>query len=104
MKKQSGVLVFSPSDLIRYFASPFASWMDRYHLENPDVITPDEETEDQKLVAQTGVRHEISVLTELKAGPRELVEIPKNDFADARTETLSAISAKVPIIFQAALD
>jgi predicted RecB family nuclease len=97
-------VVYSPSDLIRYFASPFASWMDRYHLENPDGITPDEETEDQKLLAQTGVRHEISVLTELKADTPELIEIPKDDFADARTETLSAISAKAPIIFQAALD
>jgi hypothetical protein len=33
-----------------------------------------------------------------------LIEIPQDDFADAHTETLSAISAKVPIIFQAALD
>ena len=104
MQKRSGAVVYSPSDLIRYFASPFASWMDRYYLENPDGITPDEETEDQKLVAQTGDRHEISVLTELKVGTPELVEIPKDDFADARTETLSAISAKVPIIFQATLD
>jgi hypothetical protein len=53
---------------------------------------------------QTGDRHEISVLTELKMGTPELVEIPKDDFADAHTQTLSAISAKVPTIFQAALD
>src|ERR1700730_6743316 len=104
MQKRSGAVVYSPSDLIRYFASPFASWMDRYYLENPDGITPDEEREDQKLVAQTGDRHEMSVLTELKAGTPELVEISKDDFADAHTETLSAISAKVPIIFQAAFD
>ena len=44
MQEQSGAVAYSPSDLIRYFASPFASWMDRYHLENPDGITPDEET------------------------------------------------------------
>jgi hypothetical protein len=104
MLKRSGAVVYSPSDLIRYFASPFASWMDRYHLENPDGIAPDEETEDQKLVAQTGDRHEFSVLTELKAEASELIEIPKDHFADANTKTLSAINAKVPIIFQAALD
>jgi predicted RecB family nuclease len=103
-KKGSGSVVYSPSDLIRYFASPFASWMDRHYLENPNGITPDEATEDQKLVAQTGDQHETSVLTELKAGTPELVEIPKADFADARSETLGAIRAKVPIIFQAALD
>ena|ERR1700676_228924 len=95
MQKRSGAVVYSPSDLIRYFASPFASWMDRYHLENPDGITPDEEAEDQKLVAQTGDRHEISVLTELKLETPDLIEIAKNDFAGAHTETLLAISAKV---------
>ena len=42
MKKESGTIVYSPSDLIRYMASPFASWLDRYNLENPGVITPDE--------------------------------------------------------------
>ena len=45
--KRSGAVVYSPSDLIRYFASPFASWMDRYHLKEPDGIAPDEETEDR---------------------------------------------------------
>jgi len=104
MQIRCGAVVYSPSDLIRYFASPFASWMDRHYLENPDGFSPDEETENQKLVARTGDRHEISVLTELKVATPELVEIPKDDFAKARSETLSAISAKVPIIFQAALD
>ncbi|MCX6879137.1 MAG: hypothetical protein NTW21_35825 [Verrucomicrobia bacterium] len=46
MKKHSGQLGFSPSDLIRFLASPFASWMDRYHLENPEAASPDEESED----------------------------------------------------------
>src|ERR1700677_311406 len=104
MQKRSGAVVYSPSDLIRYFASPFASWMDRYYLENPNGITPDEATEDQKLVAQTGDRHEISVLADLKVGTPELVEIHKDDFADAHSKTLEAIRAKVPIVFQAALD
>jgi hypothetical protein len=34
----------------------------------------------------------------------DLIEIPKADFANAHAETLTAIGAKVPIIFQAALD
>ncbi len=54
MKKRSGAVVYAPSALIRYFESSFAWWMDGYHLENPDGITPGEDTEDQKLVAQTG--------------------------------------------------
>jgi superfamily I DNA and/or RNA helicase len=34
MKKTAeGQLVYSPSDLVRYLASPFASWMDRYYAQ-----------------------------------------------------------------------
>ena len=41
MKKESGTIIYSPTDLIRYLASPFASWLDRYYLENPEAIAPD---------------------------------------------------------------
>ena len=54
-KTYSGDLIYSPSDLVRYIGSPFASWMDRYYLENPDAVSPDEESEDERLVAETGV-------------------------------------------------
>ena len=104
MKKCTGQLVFSPSDLIRYLASPFASWMDRYHLENPGAIIPDEDSEDQKLIAQTGDQHESVVLDEFKSSTPDLAEVPKGDPAIARTATLSAISSKAPIIYQAALE
>ncbi len=105
MKKDlSGQLVFSPSDLIRYLASPFASWMDRYSLENPGAIAPDEETEDGQLIAQTGAQHERAVLDEFKASGANVVEIPRIDPVVARATTLSAISAKVPIIYQAFLE
>jgi hypothetical protein len=67
MKKHCGKLLYSPSDLIRYLASPFASWMDRYYLENPGTVTPDEQTEDEELIAQTGNQHERTVLDEFKS-------------------------------------
>jgi len=38
MKKECGKLIYSPSDLIRYMASPFASWLERYYLENSTAI------------------------------------------------------------------
>jgi len=103
MKKQNGAIIFSPTDLIRYFESPFASWMDRYHLENPGAVTPDEESEDQKLIAETGDQHEQSALHELRKSTPGLVEIPKDEFGAARAATLSAVHAGAPIIFQAAL-
>ena len=75
MRKQSGSLIFSPSDLVRYLASPYASWMDRYYLEHPDTIAPDDETADQKLIAQTGIEHERAVFEELKSSTPGLVEV-----------------------------
>src|SRR6266487_827411 len=58
MQKRGGQLIYSPSDLIRFLDSPYASWMERLHLEFPDRVQPDEETAEQKLVAETGVRHD----------------------------------------------
>jgi hypothetical protein len=36
MKREQGRLLFSPSDLVRYVQSPFASWMQRLCLEVPE--------------------------------------------------------------------
>ena len=104
MKKQLNSVIFSPSDLVRYFASPFASWMDRYHLENPGKATPDIETEDQRLIADTGIRHESNVLAELKSSVPGLHEIAGGDFAASKKETVAAFESKSPIVFQAALE
>src|SRR5207248_10488338 len=105
MKRESGTIIYSPSDLIRYLASPFASWFDRYHLENPGAIKPDEQTKEEKLLSRTGDEHEQSILSSYKASGFGLVEIAKDDnqFDVARTGTLAAINDKAPIIYQAAL-
>lgn len=104
MYKDRDAIIYSPSDLIRYLASPFASWLSRYELENPGAITPDKETEEEKLFFQTGDKHEHSILTKFTASELNLVEIPKGDFAVAKARTLVAIRDKAPIIFQAALE
>ena len=102
MHKVAGQLQYSPSDLIRYLASPFASWMDRYHLEHRGLVTPDKATEEERLIAQTGEEHERAVLGDLKSS-NSVIEIPKDDPTMAREQTRSALSAKTPIIYQAAL-
>jgi uncharacterized protein len=104
MKKESDRIIYSPSDLIRYLASPFASWLDRCHLEDPDSVVPDDESEEQKLLARTGDEHEASILAAFNASTPKLVKVPKDDFEVARERTLSAIEAKAPIIFQAFLE
>ncbi|MEO8426504.1 MAG: TM0106 family RecB-like putative nuclease [Verrucomicrobiota bacterium] len=102
-KNRAGQLIFSPTDLIRYLASPFASWMERYNLENSGAVQPDEETEDEILIAQTGDEHERVVLGELKLVTPQLVEIPKDNFSEALVKTCAAIEARSPIIYQGAL-
>ena len=103
MQKRDGQLIFSPTDLICYLASPFASWMERYNLENPGAVQPDKETEDEILIAQTGDEHERVVLGELKLVTPQLVEISNDTFSEALTRTRAAIEAKSPIIYQGAL-
>ncbi len=102
MKKESDSIIYSPTDLIRYLASPFASWLDRYYLENPDAIAPDKQTEEEELLSRTGDEHEQSVLTGYKAST-SVIEIAKGDFAAAHAATLAAIKDKASIIYQAAL-
>jgi uncharacterized protein len=105
MKKESGRIIYSPSDLIGYLASPFGSWLDRYRLEGLGEIKPDEQTEEEKLLSRTGDEHEQSVLKRYKAAGTGLIEIPKdqNKFDAAHAATLEAIKKKAPIIYQAAL-
>jgi uncharacterized protein len=78
--------------------------MDRYNLENPKAVTPDQETEDQKLIARTGDEHERLILEELKASGATVVEISNDDIIAALAATRSAIEKKAPIVYQAALE
>lgn len=103
MRKKEANIIYSPSDLVRYLASPFASWMDRMHLEGVASIVPDEETEDQKLIAVTGYKHEHHTLEHLKTTNAGLVQISNADFETAATLTIDALKTKPPVIFQAAL-
>lgn len=104
MRKISDKIIYSPSDLIRFVSSPFASWMDRYYLENPTAITPDKDTEDQILIAETGNQHELSILNEFKEAGINIVEIPKDNLSNALLETRTAIKDRNKIIYQAALE
>ena len=43
MRKKDGVIIYSPSDLVVYLESPYASWIDRRKLEGDDSLVPDED-------------------------------------------------------------
>ena len=103
MKFDSGQLIFSPSDLIRYLESPFASWMDRYDLENPGQFNRDPLTEDAQLVINMGIEHEAAILNEFRANSK-VTEMNTLDEESPETTVLDAISARVPVIYQAKLE
>src|ERR1700683_695540 len=103
MKYEGSQLVYSPTDLIRYHASPFSSWMDRYRLENPSEVVPDEPTDEQKLIAQTGNQHEQDTLVGFRASTPGLVEIGGVGFEEAERRSLLALQERAPVIYQAAL-
>ena len=104
MRKQSGNLVFSPSDLNTFFKSPFASWMDRYVLELPDKAPTPIEDETLNLLAKKGDEHERNYLQILKAKHPDLVEIQRSpEFSTSYEKTIEAMTQGAPIIFQGAL-
>lgn len=76
--------------------------MDRYHLENPGFFTPDEMTEEQRLIVETGNRHEADILAGFRTKDSGIAEIDTLA-ANPLDRTLAVIRSNVPIIYQAAL-
>src|SRR5690554_2168433 len=103
LKNEAGQVVFSPTDLVRYMGSPFASWMDRFHLECPGQLAPDATTEDEKLIQNAGLAHEAAVLEEFRASGVDIATIEATDFASAHAATVAAFAAGRPLVYQAAL-
>ncbi|HOW74211.1 MAG TPA: TM0106 family RecB-like putative nuclease [Phycisphaerae bacterium] len=101
MQKTASGYLHSPSDLITFMESPYASFMDRLHLEFPKRLSPDEPDEQAELVMRKGVEHEEAFLTSLVAGGRDVCRIDRGP--DAREATREAIATQREIIYQAAL-
>ncbi len=103
MLKLNNILWFSPTDLSTYFASPFASWMRRYQIENPAekfAITADPT---MALLAKRGELHEQNYLAILKVEFNNIIEIAKQrDFEKAAAETIAAMKSGAEIIYQGA--
>jgi uncharacterized protein len=101
---RNNTLVFSPSDLITYMASPFASWMDHYHLCNPGELTPDEDSDQLKMIQDEGNAHEAKELQKFYAEYPNLVAIEHTrNYAKALADTLAAMDSSSPLVYQAYL-
>lgn len=101
-KGEDGALWFSPTDLVRFVESPYASFMDRCFLEAPDSLVPDDDDPLLSLLMDKGNVHERSCLESLTAEGRDVAEIP--DGAGAFMATKEAIAASREVIYQARLE
>jgi uncharacterized protein len=97
----AGRLVYSPTDLVKFHGSAFASWMDRFHLEHPGVVTPDPDGDEDKIIAGMGLAHEAAHLAAVHAAKPRVVEIQQNK--DAFDRTVAAMKDGPDVVFQAAL-
>ena len=101
MKKSSDNYIYSPTDLCIYQESHYASWMDRYHLDFPKKFTPDNPSEDQKIIIKKGIEHEKNFLNCLRANGHTVIEIPTHN--NPFTTTLASMQQGAEFIYQACL-
>ena len=104
MQKIQNQLLFSPTDLTRFMESSFASWMSRLYLEHPDRVTPDADSAEKKLIAESGTQHELNYLARIKQEGRDVCEISKTDVSRAKQQTLEAMQNGRVVIYQACLE
>ncbi len=103
MKLIKNKIWFAPTDLSQFYASPFASWMKHYQLQNPHekfevVLDPTME-----LLAKRGNEHELKYLDYLKSENKNIIEINKNgNVEQAAIDTINALKAGPDIIYQGA--
>jgi predicted RecB family nuclease len=105
MKKEFQRLVFSPTDLVSYMQSPFASWMARLCLEQPETkLLKDKPDALLNYLAGKGLAHESDYLASLEQSTSNLVTIPDClNNTDKMKATLDAMQSGADVIFQACL-
>src|SRR5262249_30297912 len=67
VRNRNGHIVYSPSDLLVFFESPFASWMDRQLASISNAPHPDRKDTEAELWGSRGHAHERIVLARLRA-------------------------------------
>ena len=104
-KKATGELVFSPSDLTSFWESRFASWMDRFAIEVPDMdVEADPDDVLMKTLQEKGYKHEESEISRLREEGRDVRVIDTADASKAKAHTIAAMKEGVEVIFQARLE
>ena len=102
MRKREGKLVFAPTDLAGFLKSPYATWMDRLALEEPEAPAKDEADEYLDILATKGYEHEEAVENRLRANGFEVTSIA--DDQDATAATREALARGDEVIVQGRLE
>jgi len=106
MKKEQSTLIYSPSDLVLFMRSPFASWLERKLIEDPDSLRGKmDEDPMNALLGEKGDAHEAAFLQyfQEKHGV-ERVACIEPDYQTAASNTLQAMKDGYEVIFQAYLE
>lgn len=101
MYRNDSELVFSPSDLITFMESPFASWMDRLSIEDA-ASGYEQDPEDSLLVTlqNRGYAHETALLSAFQESHDRVATIETTTRDEATANTLAAMRSGEAIIFQ----
>lgn len=96
---------YSPSDLIRFMESPYASWMDRYALEFPH-LAPEKDVQDPLAIVlqKRGYAHEDRLEMSFKAQGLSVAKIEGTSDIEKYTSTLLLMNQGVEVIVQARLE
>src|SRR5258708_6125684 len=101
MRKLNGHCVYSPSDLIRFMESEYASWMDRLYLEIPDSVEPDPDSAEDEILRAKGEEHELAFLGQLIETGHDVVNL-KSEVGNLDA-TIRAMRDGGEIIYQGTL-
>ena len=107
MYKNLNTYTYSPSDLVLFERSHFASWMARLAVDKPEQLAGIEKDQDKmmSLLADKGLQHEANYLEQFihDLGVDNVCKI-NEDKETRAAETIKAMQAGYQVIFQAYLE
>lgn len=103
MRINNGKAIYSPSDLVVFSMSPFASWMEHAYKAEMIAATPGDADEESKFLAQMGDEHEKTVLADYQATMSVCDLSVGNDFEERFEATKQAVQRREKILYQPAL-
>ena len=101
MHTRSGLIRYSPADLLEFLASPFATWMSRFALDHPALAQPDPDPPELTVLAERGRQHEQACLEQFRRAGRDIYVPPEG--AVRTGATVAAMRSGREVIYQGRL-